>query len=64
MISAHERLHDCVEVSRRHGLGRIEVANLAQLGVAKFYLAPQRIVLADALVRRKPRQEWVTDGPN
>ena len=27
MISAHERFRDCVKVSRRHGFGRIDVAN-------------------------------------
>jgi class 3 adenylate cyclase/tetratricopeptide (TPR) repeat protein len=50
MISAHERLRECVELSRQHGLGRIEVANLAQMSQAKQYFAPQQIVLAEALV--------------
>ena len=47
MISAHERLRECVELSRQRGLGRIEVANLAQMGQAKQYFAPQQIVLAE-----------------
>jgi tetratricopeptide (TPR) repeat protein len=50
MISAHERLRECVELSRQHGLGRIEVANFAQMVQAKQYFAEQQIVLAEALV--------------
>jgi class 3 adenylate cyclase/tetratricopeptide (TPR) repeat protein len=49
MISAHARLRECVELSRQHGLGRIEVANLAQIIASKLFFAPQQIVLAEAL---------------
>jgi tetratricopeptide (TPR) repeat protein len=53
MISAYERLGECVALSRQHGLGRIEVANFAQMIQAKQYFAEQQIVLAEALVAVK-----------
>ena len=34
-------LSECVELSRRHGLGRIEVANAAQVAHTLLYLRPQ-----------------------
>jgi tetratricopeptide (TPR) repeat protein len=53
MISAYKRLGECVALSRQHGLGRIEVANFAQMIQAKQYFAEQQIVLAEALVAVK-----------
>jgi hypothetical protein len=49
MISAHGRLRACVELARRHGLGRIEVANLAQVAHTMLYFRPQREALRAAL---------------
>jgi tetratricopeptide (TPR) repeat protein len=53
MISAYERPGECVALSRQHGLGRIEVANFAQMIQAKQYFAEQQIVLAEALIAVK-----------
>jgi tetratricopeptide (TPR) repeat protein len=50
MISAHERLRECVELSHQHGLGRIEVANLAQVIQAKQFFTPLQTVVAEALI--------------
>jgi class 3 adenylate cyclase/tetratricopeptide (TPR) repeat protein len=41
MISAHERLSECIELCRQYGLGRIEVANLAQVAHTMVYFRPQ-----------------------
>lgn len=41
MISAHDRLSACVELCRRHGYGRIEVANQAQIAHTMVYFRPQ-----------------------
>jgi tetratricopeptide (TPR) repeat protein len=49
MISAHDRLRRCVELSRQHGLGRIEVANLAQSAHTRLYFRPQQDALEHAL---------------
>jgi tetratricopeptide (TPR) repeat protein len=48
MIGAYQRLNECVEVARRHGFGRIEVANSAQIAHAMMYFRPQSEVLACA----------------
>ena len=37
MRSAHEQFGRCVELARRHGLGRIEVANMYMLGWTAHY---------------------------
>jgi tetratricopeptide (TPR) repeat protein len=49
MISAHGRLRECVALCRRHGLGRIEVANRAQIAHASLYFRPQREVADEAV---------------
>ena len=49
MISAHERLSECVELCRRHGFGRIEVANAAQITHTMVYFRPQGEVVERAL---------------
>jgi len=46
MKSAYETLSACVEISRRGGYGRIEVANHAQLGCAVTHFWPQKDALA------------------
>jgi class 3 adenylate cyclase/tetratricopeptide (TPR) repeat protein len=49
MVSAHDRLHACVELSRQQGLGRIEVANRAQIAHTRLYFRPQQDALEHAL---------------
>jgi class 3 adenylate cyclase/tetratricopeptide (TPR) repeat protein len=49
MISAHDRLRECVELCRRYGFGRIEVANLAQIAHTMLYFRPQAEAAAQAL---------------
>jgi tetratricopeptide (TPR) repeat protein len=49
MITAHDHLRRCVELSRRHGFGRIEVANLAQIAHTRLYFRPQQDALEHAL---------------
>ena len=48
MISAHARLSECVELSRRHGFSRTEVANNAQIAHTMLYQCPQREALSHA----------------
>lgn len=50
MASAYDRLSACVELARRHGFGRIEVANKAQIAHTMLYLRPQREALDHACV--------------
>jgi len=38
MRSAHEQFRECVALSREHGLGRLEVANLSMVGWTLHYL--------------------------
>ena len=38
MISAHSSFSRCVELSRKHGFGRIEVANLSMIAHTQVYL--------------------------
>jgi tetratricopeptide (TPR) repeat protein len=37
MITAHKQFHQCIEVSRQNGFGRMEVANLAMYGFTRMY---------------------------
>jgi tetratricopeptide (TPR) repeat protein len=53
MISAHERLRACVDLCRRHGLGRIEVANQAQIAHTMLYLTPHNKALVEARAAAK-----------
>jgi tetratricopeptide (TPR) repeat protein len=39
MVTARDYYQRCIELSREHGFGRIEVANLSMLGHAQRYLA-------------------------
>ena len=48
MISAHDRLRECVDLCRWHGYGRIEVANLALLAHTMIFFRPQGEVVAAA----------------
>jgi hypothetical protein len=36
-VSAYRYFEQCIEISRAHGLGRIEVANLAMLGIINLF---------------------------
>ncbi len=49
MITAHRRFSDCVELCRRHGFGRIEVANFSMIGHTETYFRPQQVALEHAL---------------
>jgi class 3 adenylate cyclase/tetratricopeptide (TPR) repeat protein len=49
MKSAGRRLMECVDVARRNGFGRIEVANNAQVAHAMLYYKPQAEALEQAL---------------
>jgi len=49
MISAHGRLSECVQLARGQGLGRIEVANRAQIAHTMLYFGPQREACEHAL---------------
>jgi class 3 adenylate cyclase/tetratricopeptide (TPR) repeat protein len=42
MASARRRLEECVQLAKAQGLGRIEVANLAQIAHAMMYTASQQ----------------------
>jgi class 3 adenylate cyclase/tetratricopeptide (TPR) repeat protein len=48
MISAHRHLGQSVQLARRDGFGRIEVANRSQMAHASLYFRPQREALDDA----------------
>lgn len=48
MISAHDRFRGCVEVSGRHGFGRIEVANRPMMAFTRWFAGDTRGALADA----------------
>ena len=45
MISAHDAFSHCVEVCRRHGLGRIEVANLPMRAITAWFAGEAREAL-------------------
>jgi tetratricopeptide (TPR) repeat protein len=47
MASAHDHFRRCVEVARRNGFGRIEVANRAMIGFSRIHLNQLRDALAD-----------------
>ncbi|MDJ1159517.1 adenylate/guanylate cyclase domain-containing protein [Chelatococcus sp. SYSU_G07232] len=45
MVTAHGHFRECVDLARRLGLGRIEVANLAMLGWTRWHFDPSGEVL-------------------
>ncbi|QBQ55078.1 hypothetical protein [Nitrosococcus wardiae] len=47
MIAAYGYFDRCVALCREHGLGRVEVANLAMRGVTQFYQNAIEAALAD-----------------
>jgi len=49
MLSAREHFGNCIELSRRHGFGRIEVANLPMLAFMRFFAGETRAALVEAL---------------
>lgn len=48
MLSAHEHFRDCVALSRRHGFGRIEVANRSMTAFTRWITGDVRGALPDA----------------
>ncbi len=48
--SAHKFMTECIEVSRRHGLGRIEVANQPMILGARYYLNELRTAREEGLL--------------
>ena len=61
MKTAHDELVRCVEVCRQHGLGRVEVANSAQICHTKLYLLEFRQVVESALATIESAR-WVGHG--
>ena len=57
MISAYNRFHLCVELSERHGFGRIEVANRPMMAFTQWYAGDTRgaLAVADAAIDRAAR---------
>jgi len=49
MASAYDHFHRCVEVARRNGFGRIEVANRAMIGFSRVHLNELREALEDGV---------------
>ena len=49
MITAHGCFRACVELARRHGFGRIEVANLSMVAITRYYAIDLAGMLDDAL---------------
>lgn len=49
MLSAHRHFTECVELSRRHGLGLVEVAHLPMAGITRSYAGDVRGSYADCL---------------
>jgi class 3 adenylate cyclase/tetratricopeptide (TPR) repeat protein len=49
MLSAREHFGKCIELSRRHGFGRIEVANLPMFAFMRLFAGETRAALAEAL---------------
>jgi hypothetical protein len=45
MIAAHKHFSSCVQLSREHGFGRIEVANLSMVGFSRQYFNELREAL-------------------
>jgi hypothetical protein len=54
MISALDRLRQCVELCERHGFGRIEVANRAMMAFTQWFAGDTRGALAVAEKARTP----------
>ena len=57
MISAHRRFSECVELSERHGFGRIEVANRPMLAFTQWFTGDTRgaLAVADTAIARAAR---------
>jgi len=49
MLTAFENFTRCVELSREHGFGRIEVANRSMVGFSRVYLNEPRAAYADGM---------------
>jgi class 3 adenylate cyclase/tetratricopeptide (TPR) repeat protein len=57
MISAYGRFRECVELSERHGFGRIEVANRPMMAFTQWYAGDTRgaLAVADTAIARAAR---------
>ena len=57
MISAYDRFRQCVELSERHGFGRIEVANRPMTAFTQWYAGDTRgaLAVADTAIARAAR---------
>jgi len=57
MISAYDRFRECVELSERHGFGRIEVANRPMMAFTQWFAGDTRgaLAVADAAIDRAAR---------
>jgi DNA-binding SARP family transcriptional activator len=49
MLSARERFAGCVALAQKHGLKRVEAANLSMLGIARWFCGDANGALADGL---------------
>ena len=49
MLSAHDYFRRCVELSHRHGFGRIEVANLPMASFTRWFAGDARGALEDSI---------------
>jgi class 3 adenylate cyclase/predicted ATPase len=49
MITAHNHYRRCVEISRQHGLRRIEIANLHMQGLTQYFQGDLRAALKEAV---------------
>jgi len=50
MLSAHRHFSECVALSRKHGLGRVEVAHLPMAGITRSFAGDVRGSFEDCLV--------------
>jgi tetratricopeptide (TPR) repeat protein len=52
MVSAHDRFRQCVEISERHGFGRIEIANRPMMAFTQWFSGDTRgaLAVADAAI--------------
>jgi class 3 adenylate cyclase/tetratricopeptide (TPR) repeat protein len=69
MLTAFQHFSRCVELSREHGFGRIEVANRSMVGFSRVYLNEPRAALSDgaaasraAALVSQPRAEMLGEN--
>jgi class 3 adenylate cyclase/tetratricopeptide (TPR) repeat protein len=49
MVTAHKEFRRCIDLAQSLGLGRVEVANQAMLGLTRMYAGPVQEALGDCL---------------